>query len=269
MAEKLETSPSSVSSWALRDAVPGDIIIKCAMETHRSLHWLMTGKEEFEKSNSNDVAELPRFKAKDQVELKGQALYEQVLSSGGKAILERIMQAYGVTKQKELAELLGISTATISTWIRREYFPGDVVVACALDTGINLGWLTFGYTSCNIDKSNERKYHIESYDLIAGRLVRSGWVYLDDDLFKASTQSYFSLITAGSYSWVVDFNTTSIANGLWLIDIEGAIDIYRVLVLTDGRVKLFNRDNEFTCNKNELEVKGMVIMERKKYVFIG
>ncbi|ANC41908.1 hypothetical protein A6V27_16775 [Hafnia alvei] len=90
LAEKLETSPSSVSSWALRDVVPGDIIIKCAMETRCPLHWLMTGKDEFENSHSNNQAanELPILEVKERSLLKGQALYEQVLASGGKPYLK-------------------------------------------------------------------------------------------------------------------------------------------------------------------------------------
>lgn len=45
---------------------------------------------------------------------------------------------------KELGDLLGISSGTISTWVRRDFFPGDVVVTCALDTGVSLEWLATG-----------------------------------------------------------------------------------------------------------------------------
>lgn len=55
-----------------------------------------------------------------------------------------MLDAYWFSTQKELGDLLGISTATISTWIRRNFFPGDVVIACALDIGVSLEWLATG-----------------------------------------------------------------------------------------------------------------------------
>lgn len=59
---------------------------------------------------------------------------------GGKAVLTRMLQAYGFSMQKELGDLYGLSSGTISTWVRRDIL-GDVVVACALDTGVSLRWL--------------------------------------------------------------------------------------------------------------------------------
>ncbi|WP_234405960.1 helix-turn-helix transcriptional regulator [Pectobacterium brasiliense] len=47
------------------------------------------------------------------------------------------MDAYGFTLEKQLCDLLGISSGTVSKWVRRDYFPGDVVVICALDTGVS------------------------------------------------------------------------------------------------------------------------------------
>lgn len=66
------------------------------------------------------------------------------MGNGGKTVLRRILDAYGFNMQKELGDLLGISSGTISTWVRRDFFPGDVVVTCALDTGVSLEWLATG-----------------------------------------------------------------------------------------------------------------------------
>lgn len=258
LSEKLETSPSSVSSWALRDTVPGDIIIKCAMETHRSLHWLMTGKEEFEKSNSDDVKELPRFEAKKTVQLKGQALYEQVLSSGGKAILERIMQAYGFTKQKELADLLGISTATISTWIRREYFPGDVVVACALDTGVSLQWLTSNSGSSRLI-SPSNFIEIPKYELSLGNLLPSGSFYLDKSTIRSDSYNPI-YIYRGDQAWVINLSNKNFGNGLWLVDVDGSIDIHSVYNLPGGKVRLSLNEQSFECDIKDVKLVGNVLI---------
>ncbi|MEG0231057.1 MAG: phage repressor protein CI [Hafnia sp.] len=262
LAEKLETSPSSVSSWALRDTVPGDIIIKCAMETHRSLHWLMTGKEEFEKSNSYDVEELPRFEAKDPVQLKGQALYEQVLSSGGKAILERIMQAYGFTKQKELADLLGISTATISTWIRREYFPGDVVVACALDTGVPLGWLAIG---SDLSKSIglTTALQIPRYCIVGGKLLDSGDFLLDPSLLSSVRVDGKLSIVFKNNEWFVIVETAKFYNGVWILDIDGVVDVFNVIKMPDDMLQVRNENGNFICHEKTINIIGVSVLSIK------
>jgi hypothetical protein len=110
--------------------VPGNVFVECAIETGADIEWLVTG--ELAKANSTRAT------------LKGQALYEEVMASGGKPVLRRILDAYGFSMQKELGDLLGISSGTISTWVRRDFFPGDVVVTCALDTGVSLEWLATG-----------------------------------------------------------------------------------------------------------------------------
>lgn len=45
------------------------------------------------------------------------------MANGGRAVLRRILDAYGFTLQKELGDLLGISSGTISTWVRRDFSP--------------------------------------------------------------------------------------------------------------------------------------------------
>ncbi|TBM13023.1 hypothetical protein EYY83_13065 [Hafnia alvei] len=266
LAEKLETSPSSVSSWALRDVVPGDIIIKCAMETRCPLHWLMTGKDEFENSHSNNQAanELPILEVKERSLLKGQALYEQVLASGGKAVLERIMQAYGFTMQKELADLLGISTATISTWIRRNYFPGDVVVACALDTKINLMWLALGDVNKDDDLDILR---VKRMKLEGGKLKPQGQrAITSDEIPDAANKNSIIYLSNGLNSYLVDFSVKDIFNGTFLIELNSVIDIYKTVILPDNRIRLIGQGFEFDSELNMLQVKGLVIGKYEKFI---
>lgn len=132
LAAALEIPANNISGWTQRDSVPGNSIIKCALDTGADLQWLVTG--ELAKSKFESVLDVP----------KGGALYKEITSNGGKPVLRRVMNAYGFTLQKQLCELLGISSGTVSTCIRRNYFPGDVVITCSLDTGASLGWLALG-----------------------------------------------------------------------------------------------------------------------------
>lgn len=103
LGEKLGIAKSNVASWLQRGQIPGNVIVQCALDTGADVSWIVTG--EFENSHLQTDAGI----------LKGKPLYDQILSSGGKAVLCRMMDAYGFSTQKELGDLLGISTATIST----------------------------------------------------------------------------------------------------------------------------------------------------------
>lgn len=49
---------------------------------------------------------------------------------GGESAVQRLMQAYGFTMKKQLGDHLGAGTGTISTWVKRDYFPGEAIVRC-------------------------------------------------------------------------------------------------------------------------------------------
>lgn len=135
LAEALDVPANNISSWIQRESVPYKAVVKCALDTGADLHWLVNG----EFANANLV---------EKPQVKGKALYEEILSAGGRPVLRRILDAYGFQMQKDLGDLLDISSGTISTWVRRDFFPGDVVVTCALDTGVSLKWLATGRERC-------------------------------------------------------------------------------------------------------------------------
>lgn len=144
LSDRLGIAKSNVASWLARGQVPGNVIVQCSLDTGADVNWLVTG--ELAKANLE----------RDISSLSGKAIYEEVMANGGKPVLRRILDAYGFKLQKELCELLDLSSGTVSTWIRRNYFPGDVVVSCALDTGVSLEWLAIGKgNNLNKNKSVE------------------------------------------------------------------------------------------------------------------
>ncbi|NUA42408.1 hypothetical protein HAT93_00008 [Dickeya solani] len=162
LSEVTEIPTNTISNWVQRGNVPGNIILKCALDTGADAGWLVTG--EFANANV--------FTHKSP--LKGKALYEQILSSGGKAVLRRMLDAYGFSTQKELGDLLGIAPGTISTWIRRDFFPGDVVVTCALDTGVSLAWLATGKGSPQQNDVPVSRHDDSGICLIPRNLLKTG-----------------------------------------------------------------------------------------------
>ncbi|EKN4691034.1 helix-turn-helix domain-containing protein [Yersinia ruckeri] len=251
LSECLDIPANNISGWIQRDRVPGNSIIKCALDTDADLRWLMTG--EFEKSNSDRKG----------ANLRGKRLYEKILASGGKAVLRRMMDAYGFSTQKEFGDLLGIPAGTISTWIRRDFFPGDVVVTCALDTRVSLEWLSTGQGSPQpeVDKTliSESVVSVDKYQLATGLLKESGQLLIDKNLMPKNVIRP-AYIDGNETSWLIDQSVTNLANGRWLINFDDNYDIYDVIRSPGNKLTVCNNIANFSCSISDIKAVGLVII---------
>lgn len=62
-------------------------------------------------------------------------------------------------------------------------------------------------------------------------------------------------------SWLVDISAKNIANGRWLISIDGAMDVFNVIRLPGNKVRLSNDSAEFECNLSDITPSGTVILQ--------
>lgn len=246
LAKCLGVPAANVSNWVQRDSVPGSAFVKCALDTGNDLRWLTTGKLANAKFNS--LSALPN----------GKGLYDEITSNGGKAVLRRIMDAYGFTLQKQLCELFGISSGTVSTWIRRNYFPGDLVVTCALDTGVPLQWLATGKGKISGQSKMSSDINIiKKKNLIAGALEEGGEWQVELSFLQAKPSSPI-FVSSNTGSWLIDTDITSISNGRWLLGIDGKYDIYDVAILPNKKISVTTPSFNFICASNEVSVAGKV-----------
>lgn len=258
LAAKLGIPLSTIQNWVSRNSLPGDYVVQCMLDTGADLKWLMSG----ELKNLD-------FTSTKRPLLKGQNLHEQILASGGKVILQRILHAYGFSMQKELGDHLGIGSGTISAWIRREYFPGDVVITCALETGASLSWLATGidenYNEKNISSKNIEAeiIKIPKASIVAGRFVEDGHWYADKMLLSNSEKiNDFYCVTKGTAVWVADFGIKTISNGTWLLNIDGNHDIYEVKRIPGNQVEFrqVNDSSSHNCSVDEIKAVGMIVL---------
>lgn len=261
LAEKLGVSAANVSNWVQRNSVPGSAFVRCALDTGCDLQWLATGR--LAKSNPSRSEE--RDKAST---LFGRALLKNMLSSGGKTVLQRILQAYGFQTQKELSDYLDISTGTISTWVRRGYFPGDVVITCALDTGISLEFLATGRT---VQSNNSGNFiNLLSYKLIDGKLEKHKDIYFDkyfNDSFVGF--SSLSIICLKETNYFIQTNINEPINGYWLVKIANSCDLYHLAVLPSSRIKLSHKSQSFTCDMKDVELIGIVRYKFESFDYLS
>lgn len=252
LAACLGVPAGNVSAWLQRNSVPGSAIIKCALDTGSDLNWLVYGS----------FTKAPHIKPQGKsrtTTLTGEHLLKRILTGGGKAVVQRVMDAYGFATQRELSDYLGISTGTISTWVRREYFPGDVVITCALETCTSLSWLAIGEDSNSQEIERTRNNSIPKKTLDSGLLKDSGWWESDLTFLKLEILKPI-LISSNAASWVIDVGVTSLSNGRWLLDIDDKFDIYDVSLLPKKRINVTNKMSAFTCDSGEVSVVGKVVI---------
>ena len=181
--------------------------------------------------------------------------------SGGIAAVERMMRAYNLKVQRELATYLGAGTGTISTWIKRDYFPGKEIVLCALETGVSLHWLATGEGeprepvksgSQEIAKSITRK------NLDDGLLIDASPVLLDSELLSAQTiePELISLSNQKRY-FLVERQFKNVADGLWLIEKAGVTSISNIARLPGDVWRI----NDVNWPVNDVRILAKVVGE--------
>jgi len=262
LAACLEISPGNVSAWVQRGSVPGNAIIKCALDTGADLKWLVTGLFANANVKNTNISKSARAD-------RGKTFLKKMLSAGGKSVLKRILDAYGFTTQKELSEYLEISTGTISTWVRREYFPGDVVITCALDTCASLEWLATG--EMNNESQEEAATSaiptISKKILLAGKLDDDGYCYIDESFIPEGVNfKSLNYVRSGKSAWLIEMGVNELSNGSWLLDIDGTLDVYVVSKRPGNKLRVIGQDGEFECSTNEVIAKGLVVVILKNAI---
>lgn len=250
-AELKKIPVGTIHNWIKRGKLPGDYIVMCALDTGADVRWLVRG----------DVANVER-ESYSSHPITGEKLLEVMQASGGKEILKRLMDAYGFSMQKQLGEHLGIPSGTMSAWLRREHFPGEVVIACALDTGVSLFWLATGNGSMYEQRtpsseSDTPVISLSKHHLLNGHLNEGGYWYGDKSLFNESSDGKY-MVEKGGDLFCIDTSSHPITNGMWLINIDGINDIYDVIRLPGNKLKLSGESGSFECLVSDVVPQGIV-----------
>lgn len=191
---------------------------------------------------------------------------------GGKGVVERIIKAYGFTMQKQLQDHLDVGNGTVSTWIKREYFPGEVVIRCVLETGASLMWLATGegemfQNLAKLDESAINKAYIslKKIRIIGGHLQDAGEWIADSSLLDDSVSEPV-FIEKGNNSWIADMSITQVSNGRWLLDIDGDVDVYDVARIPGNRIQVSGNATKFECSIDDVKGVGMVVITLKRSI---
>lgn len=187
---------------------------------------------------------------------------------GGESAVQRLMQAYGFTMKKQLGDHLGAGTGTISTWVKRDYFPGEAIVRCALETGASLEWLASGVGEINRTSSltrdghyNERLKLIKHKSLHRGELTNLDDVYFDSNIIEIINENVFLLSCIDKHYFIENYAFKS-SEGKWLLQKADIFSISEIEVAPDEKYLI----DGVLWPKKEISLIGVVIAEiSKKY----
>ncbi|CAM7886681.1 phage repressor protein CI [Escherichia coli] len=181
------------------------------------------------------------------------------LRKGGKAAIERMLEAYGVTTKQALCERLGISSSTLANRYLRDTFPADYIIQCALETGVSLKWLVTGNGSKTLGSTSSNSVkELQSYILKNGVLVEDGLVTFDDKLLPVGFDNLHVIRDIKTIHFV-DCSNANYSDGTWLISIDGNLSFRKVYRMPAGQLKIENNLTSFISNVSDISLKGRVV----------
>lgn len=172
-------------------------------------------------------------------------------------VLDRICQVYGFTQKIQLANHFNIAASTLQNRYTRGNVSYDFAAFCALETGINIQWILTGKGAKKSEESFNTNYALQKFTLSEGRLTESGFLSIDPNFFEKTLKSAIC-IRSESKSYITE-KDAPLADGLWIVDVEGAISLRELTVLPGKRLHVAGGKVPFECGIDEIKTIGRVV----------
>lgn len=176
-------------------------------------------------------------------------------------VLDRICEVYGFTQKIQLANHFDIAASSLSNRYRRGPLSYDFAVYCALDTGASINWLITGegpkFSGEPIHNLTPDTLAVPYFTLLDGEIHNTSTLPVSPMLFgKPLTEPM--CITLDNQTYFIE-RSAPLSDGLWLIDIEGAVSIRELTVLPGKRLHVAGGKVPFECGVEEITKVGKVI----------
>lgn len=257
LCDRLGISSSTLANRYTRDSLPTDFIVQCAIETGASVEWLAFGTQNNQQVSplSQAITEQHHQDAAVSIHSIAQTSPNEIIinpNQGGKAAIERLVEAYGFTTRQALADHLGVSKSTLANRYLRDTFPADWIIQCALETGASLNWLATGQGHKQISQIATTK-ELAKFVLTTGKMVADG-SYIFDAAFLPSNLSQPIAVIDGSAVYICEKRFQEVLDGQWLISIDGACSIRAIARLPKGLIKISTSESSFDCAFSDIEI---------------
>lgn len=266
LCNHLGISQSTMANRYARDTFPADWVVICSIETGAAIEWIASGSCSSAQSESS--LGIPNSQPHDDL-AKGDATshhefpneIELDFSQGGKAAIERLVEAYGFSSRQALADHLGISKSTLANRYMRDTFPADWIIQCALETGVSLRWLSTAQGPAQIDEKSQIK-SLNKEILDNGKLSVLGYLLFDSSILPKDMDG-ISAVKSEDAIYIVKRGESDIRDGLWMIAIDGIYSLRELSRLPHNRVILESKTNKIECNISDIDIVARVIMTCK------
>lgn len=173
-------------------------------------------------------------------------------------VLDRICEAYGFSQKIQLANHFDIASSSLSNRYTRGAISYDFAAHCALETGANLRWLLTGEGEAfvkNRELSDMKR--IEGFTLSEEILKSDKQLSIDAQFFTKPLTDGMAIRSEGKI-YFVD-KQASLSDGLWLVDIEGAISIRELTKLPGRKLHVAGGKVPFECGIDDIKALGRVV----------
>lgn len=173
-------------------------------------------------------------------------------------VLDRICEAYGFSQKIQLANHFDIASSSLSNRYTRGAISYDFAAHCALETGANLRWLLTGEGEAFVNnrESSDTK-RIDEFTLSEEILKSDKQLSIDAQFFTKPLTDGMAIRSEGKI-YFVD-KQASLSDGLWLVDIEGAISIRELTKLPGRKLHVAGGKVPFECGIDDIKALGRVV----------
>ncbi|EIF6306233.1 phage repressor protein CI [Salmonella enterica] len=173
-------------------------------------------------------------------------------------VLDRICEAYGFSQKIQLANHFDIASSSLSNRYTRGAISYDFAAHCALETGANLRWLLTGEGEAFVNnrESSDAK-RIDGFTLSEEILKPDNQLSIDAQFFTKPLTDGMAIRSEGKI-YFVD-KQASLSDGLWLVDIEGAISIRELTKLPGRKLHVAGGKVPFECGIDDIKALGRVV----------
>lgn len=173
-------------------------------------------------------------------------------------VLDRVCLAYGFSHKIQLANHFDIASSSLSNRYTRGAISYDFAAHCALETGASLRWLLTGEgLQFEGDSSSSGTKKVETFTLSEESLKNDGYLSIDVQLFGKPLSDGIAVRTDGKLHFID--KAASLSDGLWLVDIDGAISIRELTKLPGRKLHVAGGKVPFECGFDDIKALGRVI----------
>ena len=185
-------------------------------------------------------------------------------NGGGRDAIERAIKAFGLKKRAELSERTGISNSTLGTWWNRDFYPANLLIGCALETGVSLRWLATGEGPMFDDAKND-VLSLKAEKLTKGKLEDQSYRVIDKRLINQDINSPQLLLTENE-TFFTENSFETIIDGIWLVEIEGQVSVRTLDLIPVGKVRVSGGEAKasFECALSDITVLARIDSVLKK-----